>query len=151
MIKKALSLATALTLAMMVSCPTVNAGPNKEIIVSAAISLKKPFEEIGKVFEDKNKGVKVLFNFGGSGSLARQIEAGAPVDVFASASPKDLDDIAIKGLIESDSRVNFAGNSVVLIKPVKAAARTESFKDRQGNGVNLVALGNPAQAPAGSY
>ena len=53
-----------------------------EITVSAAISLKNAFEDIGKTFKEKNPGVEFVFNFGGSGDLARQIEAGAPVDVF---------------------------------------------------------------------
>ncbi len=75
-----------------------------EITVSAAISLKNAFEDIGTTFMEKYPGTKVVFNFGASGDLARQIEAGAPVDVFASAAQKDMDDIAKKDLIDRYER-----------------------------------------------
>ena len=61
--------------------------------ISAAISLKNAFGEAGRLYEAKHKGTRVLFNFGSSGNLARQIEAGAPVDVFASAAQQDMDAI----------------------------------------------------------
>lgn len=60
------------------------AADQRDLTVSAAISLKNAFEEIGKLFELKYKGVKVNFNFGASGDLVRQIEGGAAVDVFVS-------------------------------------------------------------------
>ena len=91
-----------------------------EITVSAAISLKNAFEEIGKTFMQKHPGTKVIFNFGASGDLARQIEAGAPVDVFASAAQKDMDDIGKKDLIAANSRKDFAKNGVVLVKPANS-------------------------------
>src|SRR5208283_739406 len=78
----------------------------KEVTVSAAISLKNAFEEIGKIYEAKNRGTKVLFNFGASGDLMRQIEGGAPVDVFASAAQKDMDEAEKMGLLIPGSRVN---------------------------------------------
>src|SRR5271157_1475226 len=68
------------------------AGPAKEITVSAAISLKDAFVEIGKIFKERHPGVKLVFNFAASGDLARQVEASAPVDLFASAAQKDMDD-----------------------------------------------------------
>ncbi len=61
-----------------------------EITVSAAMSLKNVFETAGKVYEAQNRGVKVVFNFRASGDLIRQIEGGAPVDVFASTAQKDM-------------------------------------------------------------
>ncbi|HQD37231.1 MAG TPA: extracellular solute-binding protein [Thermodesulfovibrio thiophilus] len=86
---------------------SADAAEPQEITVSAAISLKNAFEEIGKLFELKYKTVKVRFNFGASGDLARQIEGGAPVDVFASAAQKDMDDLEKKRFILLDSRINF--------------------------------------------
>ncbi len=74
------------------------AEPAAEIIISAAVSLKNAFEEIRKIFEEKHPQTKIRFNFGASGDLGRQIQAGAPVDVFASAAQKDMDDIPKKGL-----------------------------------------------------
>src|SRR5208283_2393511 len=90
------------------------AGALDEITVSAAISLKNAFEEIGTLYEAKYKATKVFFNFGASGDLMRQIEGGAPADVFASAAQKDMDEAEKKGLINHVTRVNFAANSIVL-------------------------------------
>jgi len=127
------------------------AADQQEIIVSAAISLKNAFEEIGKLFEAKYKGVKVTFNFGASGDLVRQIEGGAPVDVFASAAQKDMDEAEKKGLILPDSRVNFAGNSIVLIIPADSKIRIQTFQDLGLNQVGKIAAGNPKTVPAGRY
>ena len=123
----------------------------REITVSAAISLKNAFEDIGKVYAERNPGVKVNFNFGGSGNLARQIEAGAPVDVFASAASKDMDDIDRKGLLAANSRKDFARNSVVLIQPVSSTIGLGSLRDLLRVEVKRIAVGNPKTVPAGRY
>jgi molybdate transport system substrate-binding protein len=130
---------------------SVIAADRQEITVSAAISLKNAFEDIGKLYEAKYKGVKVTFNFGASGDLVRQIEGGAPVDVFASAAQKDMDEAEKKGLTLSDSRVNFAGNSVVLIIPADSKIRIKTFQDLGLNQVGKIAAGNPKTVPAGRY
>jgi len=122
-----------------------------EITVSAAISLKNVFEEIGKTFEKKLPGAKIRFNFGASGDLARQIEAGAPADVFASAAQKDMDDICQKGLITSGTRMNFSRNSVVLVKPSLSQIRMELFEDLRKSEVKKIVIGNPKSVPAGRY
>jgi ABC-type molybdate transport system, periplasmic component len=90
-----------------------------DITVSAAISLKNAFEEIGKVYESQS-GAKCTFNFGASGDLVKQIAGGAPVNVFASAAQKDMDDAAKQGLIVDATRADFTANSVVLIVPAGA-------------------------------
>jgi molybdate transport system substrate-binding protein len=123
----------------------------QEITVSAAISLKNAFEEIGKFYEIKHKGTKVNFNFGASGVLVRQIEGGAPVDVFASAAQKDMDEAEKKRLIVPDSRINFAGNSVVLIIPADSKLNIQTFHDLGLNQVKKIAAGNPKTVPAGRY
>ncbi len=121
------------------------------VTISAAISLKNAFEEIGKIFTKRNPGVKVNFNFGASGDLARQIEAGAPVDVFALAASKDMDDIGQKGLLAANSRKDFARNTVVLIKPVHSTIGLSSLKDLLRGEVKRIAIGNPKTVPAGRY
>ncbi len=100
--------AFAVSALLLCSFTAASAG---EITVSAAMSLKGAFEEIGKLYERKHPGMKVRFNFGASGDLARQIAGGAPIDVFASAAPKDMDAVAAKGLIAPSTRANFIGNS----------------------------------------
>ena len=123
----------------------------QDITVSAAISLKNAFEDIGKIYEAKNKGVKVNFNFGASGDLMRQIEGGAPVDIFASAALKDMDDADNKGLLKSGSRVNFASNSVVLIGSANSVVQLNTFDDLKKANMQKIAIGNPKTVPAGRY
>jgi len=127
------------------------AEPPNEITVSAAISLKNAFEEIGKTFEEKRPGTKIRFNFGASGDLTRQIEAGAPVDVFASAAQKDMDVIDQKGFITPGTRTNFMGNSIVLVKPGVSRIRMESLEDLRKAEVKKIVIGNPKTVPAGRY
>jgi molybdate transport system substrate-binding protein len=123
----------------------------EEITVSAAISLKNAFEEIGRNLENRHKGVKVLFNFSASGDLAGQIEAGAPVDVFASAALKDMEDLDHQGLILPGSKMNFAGNVMVLIAPKDSPIPGHSFQDLNSGRFKRIAVGNPKTVPAGRY
>lgn len=141
-----LILITALVLATEIGAQSPH-----EITISAAISLKNAFEDIATVFQERNPGAKLLFNFGASGDLARQIEAGAPVDVFASAAQKDMDDIGRKGLVASNSRKNFVGNAVVLIKPANSNIPINSLEDLRRREVGKIAIGNPKTVPAGRY
>jgi len=122
----------------------------QEITVSAALSLKNAFEEIGKLYETKNKGSRVSFNFGPSGDLMRQIEGGAPVDVFASAAQRDMDAADKKGFLVSGSRADFASNTVVLITS-SARALIKSFADLNADSIKKIAVGNPKTVPAGRY
>jgi len=124
---------------------------DKEMIVSAAISLTNAFEEIAKRFQEKYKSARVLFNFGGSGDLARQIIGGAPVDVFASASPKDMDDLDKMNMLLKDTRTDFAGNRVVLVVPANATLNLSSFNDLKRGEIKRIAIGNPQSVPAGRY
>jgi len=122
-----------------------------EIMVSAALSLKAPFEHMGRLFEGKHPGTKVLFNFGASGMLQRQIEGGAPADIFASASPKEMDSLEAGGFLVRGTRSNFAGNTIVLIVPSSPRSRIRSFDDLRKKEVRRIAIGNPASVPAGKY
>jgi molybdate transport system substrate-binding protein len=133
--------------AVPVSAPA--AGPAKEITVSAAISLKNPFEDLGKLYAATH-GTKVIFNFGASGALAQQIEGGAPVDVFASAAQKDMDRVDGKGLLVTGSRTNFTGNEVVLVVSLPRLV-LNGFGDLKTASVKKIAIGNPRTAPAGRY
>lgn len=151
MIKKVFMVTLILILPFfLMTRETVGQG-DREIIVSAAISLTNGFEEIGKIFKGKQKEVRVLFNFGASGDLARQILGGAPVDVFASASPKDMDDLDQKDMIVKGTRKDFAGNRVVLIIPAESGIHLPSFNDLKRGEVKRIAIGNPKTVPAGRY
>ena len=122
-----------------------------DLLVSAALSLKAPFEEIGRAYEEKNPGSKVLFNFAASGVLQKQIEAGAPSDLFASASPKEMDGLESAGLIVPGTRTTFAGNTLVLITASSRPASIKAFSDLGKQDLQKIAIGNPATVPAGKY
>jgi len=129
----------------------VLAAPPNEITVSAAASLKNAFEDMGKAFETQNKGMKVYLNFASSGDLKKQIEAGAPVDVFASAAQREMDDLERKGGLVAGSRHNFAGNEMVLARPSASTIQLKSFNDLIRQEVKKIGIGNPSSVPAGMY
>ncbi|GAA2745862.1 molybdate ABC transporter substrate-binding protein [Kitasatospora cinereorecta] len=81
------------------SSPSASASPTVTgtVTVFAAASLKGTFTQLGKMFEDAHPGTKVVFNFGGSDTLAASIVNGAPADVFASASPATMKTVTDKG------------------------------------------------------
>lgn len=130
-----------------------NAGRNssdESPTVSAAVSLKDVFNEIGALYKAKT-GRAVNFNFGASGALQKQIETGAPVDVFASAGQKQMDELAAKNLTDADTRRDFARNALVMIVPADAKIALASFSDLTKPEVGKIAVGNPKTVPAGEY
>ena len=123
---------------------------NGEILVSAAISLKDAFKELGAIYQ-KETGIRARFNLGASGLLQKQIEAGAPVDVFASAGERQMDALQDDGLIIEETRFNFARNSLVLIVSSRSTLALDSFTDLLNPGISRLAIGNPKTVPAGQY
>lgn len=121
-----------------------------ELLVSAAASLTESFKEIGIAFAAKNPGVKVRFNFAGSGPLLQQISQGAPVDLFASADQETMDKAEKGGFVLPGSRTNFTGNSLVLVTPLNMSAVTGLIDLKSGK-VQRIAMANPASVPAGRY
>ena len=127
------------------------ASADQELIVSAAASLTNAFGEIGKKFEAANPGVRAVLNFAASGNLLQQIANGAPVDVFASADEKTMDQAKEKNLILPDTRKDFARNELVLITPISSGIPIVTLKDLNKKEVGKIALGNPDTVPAGRY
>jgi molybdate transport system substrate-binding protein len=119
-----------------------------ELTVSAASSLTEAFGEIGEAFEAANPGTTVTFNFGPSDGLAGQINEGAPVDVFASASPTWMDSVQEDGPGVT-GRADFAQNRLAIIVPVDNAAGIENLDDLTEDGVQLVLAAEGV--PAGDY
>jgi len=130
--------------------PTPHPAAATELTVSAAISLKDALDEIRASYIAKHPGVALAMNYGASGTLELQIEQGAPVDIFLSASPKQMDDLQTKGLLAESSRRDLLSNEIVLVVP-KASSGVASFQDLLKPGVKHVALGEPASVPAGQY
>ena len=88
----------------------------REVTVFAAASLKTALEQVAESWTHQT-GHSVTLSFAGSSALARQIDAGAPADIFISANPGWMDHLAALGLIRNDSRVDLLGNRLVLIAP----------------------------------
>ncbi len=144
----------AILAVMLVAVALLQAGPvlgAEELTVSAAASLTNAFPEIGQIFEKQHPGTKVIFNFAASGPLLQQIAQGAPVDVFASADQKTMDQAQEKGLIVPASRKNFVSNTLVLIVPQDSKLAVSGLKDLAKPEVKRVGLGNPATVPVGRY
>ena len=95
--------------------------------VFAAASLKEAFTKLGRQFEAAHPGIKVVFNFGPSSGLATQINAGAPADVFASASSKNMDQVVTTG--SAASPTNFASNVMEIAVPPKNPADVTLLSD----------------------
>lgn len=121
-----------------------------EIIVSAAASLRDAFREIGALHESRT-GTRAIFNFGASGALQRQIETGAPADVFASAGQPQMNALAAQNLIIAETRRSFTRNTLVLIVPTDSAFGALAFADLGDARVRRIAVGNPRTVPAGQY
>jgi molybdate transport system substrate-binding protein len=117
------------------------------ITVLAAASLTEAFDQIGRRFEAAHPGASVRFSFGPSDGLAAQIQAGAPADVFASASPTWMDAVAEDPGITG--RVDFARNRLVVVTPNDDPAGIGSVEDLADPGVKLVLAAEGV--PAGDY
>jgi molybdate transport system substrate-binding protein len=124
--------------------------PNTDLTVSAAISLQNTLQDIAHLYQAENPNVTVHLNLGASGTLQRQIEQGAPVDLFLSAAPAEMNALESKNLIARETRRNLVTNSVVLIVP-KGEGGISHFQDLTKPAVRIIAIGNPQSVPAGKY
>jgi molybdate transport system substrate-binding protein len=136
-----------LTLAVWSVAPRSHAA---DIHVFAAASLTDSMKEIASAYE-KEKGDRVVFNFGASSMLARQIEEGAPADIFFSADEAKMDALESKGLIEKGTRRNRLSNTLVLIVAAEKGAAVKSPNDLTSASIKRVALGDPRAVPIGVY
>lgn len=136
---------TILILALLLSVSTFS----KEIVVSAAASLKNCLEEILPEYE-KLSGDKVLLNLGGSGTLRTQIENGVPVDLFISADQKNVKILVDKNIVKKENSYDFLSNSLILVKSPYSKSSVNSVEGLKNSDVYLV-IGNPDTAPVGNY
>ena len=125
--------------------------PREPVTVSAAASLREAMDDMRRAYEAAHPGVEVRVNVGGSGTLARQIEQGADVDLFVSASAAQMDGLQARGLIDPRTRRAAAGNELVLIVPASAGTAVRGFPDLARSDVRRVALGAVPSVPAGEY
>jgi molybdate transport system substrate-binding protein len=120
-----------------------------EIIVSAAASLTDVLKEISNGYQSKSKNT-VKFNFGPSSGLARQIEEGAPADMFFSADEAQMDDLEKNRRLEPGTRKNLLSNQLVIIVPSDSKLAIASPKDLLKSEVKRIALAEPP-VPVGAY
>ena len=120
------------------------------LTVFAAASLTDGLKEIGRNYQ-RQSGDKIQFNFAGSSLLARQIEEGAPADLFFSADDVWMDALERKGLIVKNTRKNRLSNSLVIVVPVGTSVSIISPKDLAGPRIAHLALADPKAVPAGLY
>lgn len=122
-----------------------------EVVVSAAASLTAAFTEMKVSFEQAKPGTSVTLNFSNSGALFRQIEQGAPVDVFASADLKWMGEMLKAGLVAPGTDKLFAVNELVLAVPAANPGKVGTLADLKAEAVKRIAVGSPATVPAGNY
>jgi molybdate transport system substrate-binding protein len=146
-LKRLLLLVLLLAVFLIAGCSTTVTTVN----VSAAASLKDAITEINYLYVGDDPFTKVVVNFGGSGTLQKQIENGAPVDVFISASAVQMDALQKQQLIIEGSRRNLLKNKVVLIVPADSTRGIADFKDLAGDKAGKIAVGDPKSVPAGQY
>lgn len=151
-----MSIATALTtMLVVVGLPTINSTPvaaqsNTTLLVSAAASLQDALEEIKPLYQQTNSNINVTYNFGASGALQRQIEQGAPADMFISAAKRQVDELEQKNLLVPGSRRVIAKNRLVLVVANNVSG-VSSFYNLRDAKIKKVVIGEPRSVPAGQY
>jgi molybdate transport system substrate-binding protein len=118
--------------------------------VSAAASLTDALQEIAPVYE-RQSGDAIVFNFGASSILARQIEEGAPADLFISADELKMDQLQQRGLVVKKSRRSILSNTLVIVVPRDSLLKITSPAGLADPAIRNVAIAEPQSVPAGIY
>lgn len=119
------------------------------LTIAAAASLQDALNELADTYSTQKPDVTIAYNFASSGTLQKQIEEGAPVDLFLSAGQKQMDAVAEKGLIDATTRKDILGNDLVLIVP--DTSKITKFEELTGTGITQISIGTPETVPAGKY
>ena len=122
-----------------------------ELNVSCAASVTDALTAINNLYMEQNKNIKIAVNFAASGTLQKQIEQGAPADVFISAAAKQMNALQDSGLILDETRRDLLNNRVVLVVPADSTLDITDFMDLLNDDVKQVAIGDPEFVPAGTY
>ncbi|MER1985011.1 MAG: molybdate ABC transporter substrate-binding protein [Solibacillus sp.] len=133
--------------AMLSGCSTQAEEPTV-LTISAAASLSDVLQDAAEVFRQQ-QDIQLQFNFGSSGSLKEQIEQGAPVDVFISASTDKFEELEQKQLVKNGEIL--VRNELVLITSTEGPTDVQSFSDLTRDEVEKIALGTVETVPAGTY
>lgn len=143
---------TLCVLLLITSCQSHNTtdqqSGSRELIVAAASNLTEALNEIGPQFTNQT-GVKVVFSFGATADLARQIENGAPFDVFTSADTAHVDQLESKGLLTPGTRALYARGRLVMWLPPGSSLKAERVESITAKGFERIAIAKPDVAPYG--
>jgi molybdate transport system substrate-binding protein len=135
-------------LLLLVLLPT--AGRAAELSVFAAASLSDALHEIATAYE-KDGGDQLVLNLGASSTLARQIQEGAPADLFLSADEEKMNGLETRKLLLPGTRKSVLSNTLVVVVPDDSAVKISSLKDLAAPSIRTLALAEPQSVPAGIY
>lgn len=119
------------------------------LTIASATSLKDVAEELKDLYVKQHPGVNITYNFASSGTLQKQIEEGAPADMFISAGKSQMDALAVKGLIVEASRKDLLGNELVLV--AGKDSKLSGFDGLTEAGISKISMCTPETVPAGEY
>lgn len=136
-------------LALILALTSLSAARAEDLVVFAAASLTDALQEVGADYQ-KTTGQRVVFNFGASSLLARQIQEGAPADLFLSADEARMDALERKALLRGPRR-SVLSNTLAVVVPKGSRLRLVSPADLAGPGVRTLVLAEPTTVPAGLY
>src|SRR5436190_9862200 len=152
MLGRAFSLSTVVLVVALAALPA--SAQEVTLTAFAAASMKNAVDDINSAFT-KATGIKAVASYAASSALAKQIESGAPADLFASADLEWMDYVAGKRLIKDDTRVNLLGNRLVLIAPKESKTGNVTigpgFALAKLRGDGRIATGDVRAVPAGKY
>jgi molybdate transport system substrate-binding protein len=132
---------------------TSAAADESKLVVFAAASLKDALDEVNAAYK-REKGREIAVSYAASSTLAKQIEAAAPADIFISADLDWMDYLAKTNLIKPETRTNLLGNKLVLIAPADSTVKLDigpSFPLAPALGNGRLAIADPSAVPAGKY
>jgi molybdate transport system permease protein len=147
---RVLSLLASLVVLAVAGPLAAPAAPERTVVVSAAVSLSEALEAAARQVE-RRTGMRVSLNFGASNSLARQIVAGAPVDLFISADEAQMQVLEAAGRIAPGTRVDLLRNRLVVVVPAGRGSPVHSPSDLLSPAIRRIAIGDPSAVPAGVY
>jgi molybdate transport system substrate-binding protein len=138
----------AATLAIVLAAAAAAPAQRQEVLVSAAASLADVMQKISFDYE-KRTGIRVVVNTGASNTLARQITAGAAVDLFISADEAQME--AVRGEVVTNTRIDLVSNQLAIAVPSDRPRTLQSVRELTDPAFRRIAVGDPAAVPAGVY
>lgn len=139
-----------LTLLIALLPHSAMAGSRTTLPICAAMSLKDAVTALQQIYEEQHPEIGLEINFASSGALQKQIEQGAPAEIFLSAGQKQMNALEAQGLIVKESRCDLLSNTLVLVVAKEKQQQIKGFGDLQEYASNF-AIGHPESVPAGRY